>query len=431
MGIPIAVGQIGMTLQNLADNVMVGQHSTQELAAAGLINGMFILALMLTVGFSIGSVPLIGALYAQDDKRQIASTLLDSILACILQGAMVFLALVLFYFCLPYMGQPAELLPLMGPYLLIQIASLPFIVLFNPFKQCTDSINDTSISMAITLMGNVLNVFLNWVLIYGHLGCPELGIVGAGWATFAARGFMCVLLVAVFFLRPRYKKYVEFLRAMAPTKQGIVQLNKLGWPIAVQLGMEVAAFSIVGVFAGWLGTKPLAAHQIMLAVANVMFMTFMGISTAVSIRVSNHNGSHNRLGIRHATLAGWQIVLCISALMSVLAFPFRYQVSFLFTPDADVASIVSVCFYPLILYQFGDGMQCTYINALRGIGDVKKLMQYSFIAYIVISLPLSYLFSLPFGWGTFGIWMAFPFGLTAAGILYMRRFLHLTSRWAM
>lgn len=428
LGIPISIGQIGMTMQNLADNIMVGQHSTQELAAAGLINNLFILALLLTVGFSIGAVPVIGALYAQNKKKEIVGTLKSSITADVLQGMIVLLALVGLYFFLPFMGQPEELLPLMKPYLLIQIASLPFIFLNNPFKQCTDSINDTSVSMSITLIGNALNVFLNWVLIFGNLGLPEMGIIGAGWATFISRVLMCVLSVAVFFLRPKYKEYVSHWKECKPTKADIIKLNHLGWPIAVQMGMEVASFSIVAIFAGWLGTNNLAAHQVMLSVSNVVFMAFMGISTAVSIRVSNHKGLDNRLGIRHATLAGWEIVLCISAILSMVVFIFRHDVSLLFTDNEEVASIVSVCVYALILYQLGDGMQCTYLNALRGIGDVKKLMKYSFIAYIVISIPLSYIFSTPFGWGTFGIWMGFPFGLTTAGVLYMRRFMKLTKQ---
>lgn len=427
LGIPITIGQIGMTLQNLADNMMVGQHSTQELAAAGLINNLFILALLLTVGFSIGAVPVIGSLYAQHRKREIASTLKSSIVADTLQGMAVLLALVVLYFCLPYMGQPVELVPLMKPYLLIQIASLPFAFLFNPFRQCTDSINDTSVSMIITLLGNALNIFLNWVLIYGNLGCPELGIIGAGWATFSSRVLMCLLAVAVFFFRPKYREYVQYWKKSSWSKQELFKLNKLGWPIAIQMGMEVASFSIVAIFAGWLGTNDLAAHQVMLAVSNIVFMAFMGISTAVSIRVSNHMGLNNRLGIRHATLAGWQIAIFVSAVLSSVVFLFRHEVSLLFTDNEEVAKIVAVCVYALILYQLGDGMQCTYLNALRGIGDVKKLMQYSFVAYIVISMPLSYFFSIPLGWGTFGIWMGFPFGLTVAGILYMRRFLRLTK----
>lgn len=427
LGIPISVGQIGMMLQNLADNIMVGRHSTQELAAAGLVNNLFIIILLLTVGYSIGALPVIGSLYSRHKIKSITKVLKSSIATDILQGISVMLVLVVLYFLLPYMGQPEELLPLMKPYLLIQILSLPFVFIFNPFRQFTDSINDTSVAMIITLIGNVWNIVFNWILIYGHAGFPELGLIGAGWATLSARVLMCLLMMAVFFLRPKYKQYKEHWSEVSITKEEMKNLNRLGWPIAFQLGMEVGAFSFVAIFAGWCGTAHLAAHQVMLALSQIIFMTFMGISSAVSIRVSNYQGLNDLRGIRQTTMAGWEIVFVMSILLTLMVFIFCRQLSALFTDSQEVSDIVAVCIYALMLYQIGDGIQCTYLNALRGLGDVKKLMKYSFIAYALISTPLSYIFCVPLKLGTFGIWLGFPFGLTAAGIMYMRRFLKLTN----
>lgn len=422
LGIPITIGQLGLTLQNLADNIMVGRHSTEELAAAGFVNNLFILAILLTLGYSIGAVSQIGSLYTQNRKERIVEILKSSIVADLLQGIVIVFALVGLYLGLPFMGQPEELLPMMRPYLLIQIASLPFMVLSGAFRQMTDSINDTAVAMTIMLIGNVWNIFFNWVLIFGNLGAPEMGIIGAAWATFSSRVVIAILSFLVFFLRPKYKVYREFWKTAKVMKRDVLLLNRLGWPIAIQMGMETASFSLVAIFLGWLGTNVLAAHQVMLNVANAIFMFYIGISNAVSIRVSNYNGLKDMHGVKQAAYAGWEMILLLGFILSVVAFMYCDRISYLFTDSEEVAAIVASMALPLVLYQLGDGMQCTFANALRGLGDVKKLMWYSFLAYLVISLPLSYLFGIVMKGNAFGIWMGFPFGLTTAGLLYLRRF---------
>ncbi|MBQ0058304.1 MAG: MATE family efflux transporter [Bacteroidales bacterium] len=423
LGVPIMIGQLGLTMQNLADNIMVGRHSTEELAAAGFVNNLFLLALLLTIGYSIGSVSQIGSLYTQGRTRRIVSMLKAGFVADSLQGLLVIVCLCGLYFSLPYLGQPSELLPMMKPYLVIQIASLPFMVLMGAFRQMTDSINDTVVAMSIMLVGNAWNIFFNWVLIFGNLGMPEMGIDGAAWATFSSRVLMLVIYVAVFCLLPRYRKYRQEWHEAPLSRHDVMLLNRLGWPIATQMGLETASFSLVAILLGWIGTNALAAHQVMLQVANVVFMFYLGVSNAVSIRVSNYNGMSHIQGVRQAAFAGYQMVFGMGVVLSICAFVYSKDIARLFTDSEEVTAIVASLALPLVLYQFGDGMQVTFANALRGLGDVKKLMQYSFLAYIVISLPLSYLFGITMGQGAYGIWMGFPFGLTTAGVLYLRRFL--------
>ena len=427
LGIPITIGQVGITLQNLADNIMVGQHSTEELAAAGFVNNLFILALLLTIGYSTGAMPVIGSLYTQGRRDRIASVLKSSLITDTLQGLLIAGVLVVLYFALPYMGQPQELLPLMRPYLVIQLLSLPLMACSGAFKQFTDSINDTSVAMTTMLIGNVWNIFFNWVLIFGNLGFPEMGIEGAAWATFSSRVVILILSALIFFFRPKYREYVDEWRKARANRRDMLLLNRLGWPIAFQMGVETASFALVAIFLGWMGTNTLAAHQVMINMANLIFMFYIGISTAVSIRVSNYNGLRNMQGVRHAAFAGYEMIAALGVVLSIIAFSFRHDISILFTDSEEVASIVATLAIPLVLYQFGDGMQCTFANALRGLGDVKKLMKYSFIAYIVISLPLSYLLGVTLGWGAFGVWMGFPFGLTTAALLYLWRFLRVSN----
>lgn len=437
LGIPVLIGQVGLTLQNLADNVMVGQHSTRELAAAGFVNNMFVLALLLTIGYSMGAISQIGALHArlrplEGEERQgmlhrMVSMLRSSIVANLLQGLLMCLALIGLYFSLPYMGQPEELLPLMRPYLIIQILSLPFMAANNAFKQFTDSVNDTAVAMSIMLVGNVWNVVGNYLLIFGHGGLPEMGITGAALATASSRVVILLLSVGVFFVRPKYKEYVRHWRTTQANRRDMLTLNRLGWPIAIQMGLETASFTIVAIFLGWMGTAVLAAHQVMLSITNLIFMFYLGVATAVAIRVSHYNGRGDMLRVRQATFAGWQIILCLGLVLSFTAYILRSHIGGWFTPDPAVAAVVSTLVWPLILYQLGDGVQVTFVNALRGLGDVRPLMLYSFVAYIVVSIPLSYLMGVVMNWGPLGVWMAFPFGLTTAAVLFLRRFLHTTG----
>ena len=434
LGIPVLIGQVGLTLQNLADNVMVGQHSTRELAAAGFVNNMFVLALLLTIGYSMGAISQIGALHAQlrplqGEERQgmlhrMVAMLRSSIRANLLQGLLMCVALVGLYFALPYMGQPEELLPLMRPYLIIQILSLPFMATTNAFKQFTDSVNDTAVAMSIMLVGNVWNVVGNYLLIFGHCGLPEMGITGAALATASSRLVILLLSVGVFFLRPAYREYVRHWRTARANHPDMLKLNRLGWPIAIQMGLETASFTIVAIFLGWMGTTVLAAHQVMLSITNLIFMFYLGVATAVAIRVSHYNGRADMHGVRRAAFCGWQIIFCLGILLSITAYLLRHHIATLFTPDPSVSAVVATLVWPLILYQLGDGIQVTFVNALRGLGDVRCLMRYSFVAYIVVSLPLSYLMGVELGWGAFGVWMGFPFGLTTAAALFLRRFLH-------
>ncbi len=427
LGLPITVGQVGLTFQNLADNVMVGQHSTQELAAVGFVNSMFTLALLLTIGYSTGAVSQIGALYSQGNKPRIVEVLKSSVVTDLLQGLLIMLALVGLYFVLPWLGQPEELLPLMRPYLMIQLLSLPFMALSGAFKQFTDSINDTSMGMIVMLVGNVWNIVGNWLLIFGHCGFPEMGIEGAAWATFSSRVVILLLIMGVFFFRPKYKEYVALWRTCHASMHHMRLLNRLGWPIAVQMGLEVASFTLVTIFLGWMGTNVLAANQVMLSLTNFVFMFYIGVSNAVTIRVSNYNGLHDRLGVRRAAFAGWQMILVMGVFLSAIAFSLRHDISLLFTDNAEVASIVAVLAYPLVLYQLGDATQVTFANALRGLGDVQKLMKYSFFTYIVVSIPLSYFMGITLDWGALGVWMAYPVALSMAAVLYLRRFLKVTA----
>jgi MATE family multidrug resistance protein len=422
LGIPIVVGQLGMTLQGVADTIMVGRHSTEELASVGLVNNIFTLAVLFCVGFTMGAISQFGSNNALGRKLEMVSLLKSSLVANTLQCATVMLIMGAVYIALPYMGQPEELLPLMKPYYLILLFSLPFISLGGAYKQLFDSMGDTWVAMSITLIGNVWNVLFNALLIFGLCGFPEMGLIGAGWATFSSRVLMFLLYVAAYYFMPKYAEYRHLWRDARVKGEYIATLNRLGWPTGIQQGMEAASFSLCAIFLGWIGTAALAAHQVMLNIAMLIFLFYIGIGNAVSIRVSNHYGRHDNDAIRVSATAGYQMILFIGVVACVTVVLLRHHLSALFTDSQAVSDIVATLVWPMVLYQVGDGMQCNYINVLRGLGDVKPVLKYSFIAYIIISLPLSYIFGITMKLGAFGVWMGFPVSLTLAGVLYLRRF---------
>lgn len=201
-----------------------------------------------------------------------------------------------------------------------------------------------------------------------------------------------------------------------------IYLNKLGWPIALQMGMETASFSLSAIMVGWIGTTALAAHQIMLAISQVCFMMYYGMGAAVAVRVSNFNGQNDRVNVRRTAYSGFHIMLGIALIGALPIFLLRHQLGGWFSDSQAVSVTVAQLIIPFIVYQFGDGLQINFANALRGIADVKPMMYIAFIAYFLISLPAGYFFGFVMDWGIVGIWMAFPFGLTTAGIMYYLRF---------
>lgn len=422
IGIPIIVGQLGTIILGFADTLMIGHHSTQELAAAGFVNSIYALLLLFYLGFSYGLTPVVGRLYGMEQKEGIGQKVRNSIVANMTVGMLLVILMTILYFNLEHVGQPRELLSFIKVYFLVNLISVLFVGMFNTLKQFFDGIGRTKVPMWVMLAGNVLNILLNWLLIYGKAGFPEMGILGAGLATLTSRVFMALALVAVMLLHPKYRIYRDGILHGATNKADFLELNRLGWPVALQLGMETAAFSLSCVMVGWLGTIPLAAHQVMITVSQVFYLALSGLASAMSIRVSYFVGQKDFVAVKTNAADGFRLVLLIAAVMSVPVFLLRHQVGALFTDNAEVQQIVATLIIVLVVYQFGDGLQYNYANALRGIACVKPMVYIAFFAYFVVSLPLGYLLGFVFHFGIVGIWSAFPIGLTIAGILYYVRF---------
>ena len=416
------IGQLGIIILSFADTMMVGRCGTAELGAASFVNNMFNLVIVFSTGFSYGLTPFVGNHYGRGENASVGRILKNALAVNAVVAAGLMALMFVLYLNIHRLGQPAELLPLMRPYYIVLLISLLFVLLFNAFKQFADGITDTVTPMAILLGGNVVNIFLNWILIYGKWGMPRMGLLGAGVATLTARILMLLCFVVVFFTAKRYRPFVRGFKESSVNKEDFVALNKMGMPVGLQMGMETASFSLSTIMVGWLGTVALAAHQVMLTVGQLGFMMYYGMAAAVAVRASNFHGQGDIVRVRENVSAGFRIILVMAAAVSIPLLIMRNSLGFLFADSAEVAAMVAQLVIPFAIYQFGDGLQCNYSNALRGISDVKMVMVYAFIAYFLISLPSAYIFGFVLDWGLTGIWMSFPLGLTSAGLLFYRRY---------
>lgn len=422
LGLPIIIGQIGTIILGLADTLMIGQHSTTELGAAAFVNNMFALVLVFGMGFAYGLTPIVGSLFGREENNKIGgmskqALLLNTLLAVLLVGIMSLL-----YINLGNLGQPEELLPLMRPYFIVNLISLPFVSWFNTFKQLSDGTTDTKTPMWIMLGGNLLNIVGNYVLIYGKLGFPELGLYGAGISTMFSRMMMAVVFAIIFFTSKRYKAYYHGFFTQSINRSDLTLLFRIGVPLSLQMGMETAAFSLSSIMVGWIGTKALAAHQVMLSISQLFYMVYYGMGAAMAIRVSYFTGQRDYKAVRLSSSAGFHLIMLIAFIVAIPVFIYRNSMGAIFTDSEEVCSMVAQLIWPLIIYQVGDGLQCAYGNAMRGLSYVKPLVPTSFVSFFLISLPIGYLLGIQFGFGLPGIWYAFPFGLTAAGLLYQYYF---------
>lgn len=422
LGLPIMVGQLGVIILGFADTMMVGRYGTADLAAASFVNNMFNLVIIFSTGFSYGLTPIVGGMFGRGEKSRIGAALKNSLAVNALVAVLLMAIMGVLYLNLHRLGQPAELLPLMRPYYVVLLISLMFVLLFNAFKQFSDGITDTVTPMYILLGGNVLNIIGNWLLIYGNLGFPEMGLLGAGIATLFSRIMMLVTFVVIFYTARRYTEYREGFRNGRINRKDCLLLNRIGMPVGLQMGMETASFSLTTIMVGWIGTLALAAHQVMLTVGQLGFMVYYGMAAAVAVRTSFFHGQGDVPMTRDSASAGFHIILSIAVVVSAAVLLLRNTLGTLFTDNAEVVAMVAQLVIPFVIYQFGDGMQCNYSNALRGISDVKKVMLYAFIAYFLVSLPSGYFFGFVLDWGLTGIWMSFPLGLTTAGLLFWGRF---------
>ncbi len=427
LGTPIVVGQLGVIAQAFADTIMVGQHDTDELSAAGFVSNVFNLVIFFLLGFSYSTTPIVGRFFGKGQLHLAARTLRESLVANLAVCAVASGLMYALYLHLDLLRQPAALMPLIRPYFLLTLASLPFVSAFNALKQFCDGVGDTKTPMWTMVGGNVLNIAGNALLIFGLWGCPELGLNGAGIATLASRAAMLAGLAWAVRRSRRYAPYRAGFH-LPVTRLGLAHLTRVGLPVSLQMSMESSSFNITAVMMGWLGATALAAHQVMCTVGSLCFLFYYGIGAAAAVRMSHFRGMENWAEVRRTSFAAFFMATGAAAVLASGLFALQVPLAYCFTTSGEVVKTVTALMLPFILYQLGDSAQTIFANSLRAVEDVKPLVWYAAAAYLLVSIPLSYVFGFVLGWREVGIWFGFPFGLTTAGLLFYQRFYRRTRR---
>lgn len=416
------LGQACVIILAFADNIMIGWHSVDELAASSFVNNVMNLFILTELGFAAGMTPMIGADNGTGNIKGIGITVKNGLMTNGIIGGISIILLTIIYFCLDHFGQAPELMPYIKPYFAIIGISTLFALGFNVLKQFTDGICRPMISMTLLMIGNLLNIFGNWVLIYGKLGFPEMGLTGAGISTLVSRALILFVFVVFIFKSKKMNEYARAIKEALLSRGEMKTVFKMGYPVGIQMALESSTFTFAAVMAGWLGVIQLAAHQVVITISQLFFLMMQGLSFAVSILVSNAFGRKDLGSVREYARKGYFMTLGISATLSALLYCFRYQAAGIFTDSPEVSAMAVSLFFLLFAYQFGDGLQLCFANVLRGIQDVRPIMYAAFVSYYLIAIPSAYVLGFKTSLGIHGIWLGFPIGLTLAGIFFYARY---------
>ncbi len=424
LALPIVLSQLGHIFVQFADNVMVGQYGGDDplpLAAVSFGVSISFLFFVTGQGLTLGLTPLIGELFAQGDVRRSASYLKHAIVLFSMLGILFAVMQIASEPLLYRMGQPVEVVDAAMPYYRMMAYSIFPVMLFSAFKNFLDGVGNTVVPMIIMMFCNMLNIVLNWVFIYGALGAPEMGVEGAGLATLVSRMLMPVLGMGYFALRRRYRSYTSLLSSTVIGYPDFFSLLKMGMPIAAQMFLESAAFVLTGVMMGWFDAVAIGANQIAMTLGNAAFMIVVAVGTAVTIRVSHCYGVRDADNMSLTAKASIHMVLLWDSFAALLFIVLNRQIPLLFTSNAEVVELASQMLIMVALYQVFDALQCAGVGILRGFQDVKVIPWISFLAYVVLNIPVGYLCGFTFGMGPCGLFLGYLFGLGTSAILFLMR----------
>lgn len=434
---PVMLGMLGHTFVSLVDNIMVGQLGTAELAAVSLGNSFIFIAMSIGMGFSTAITPLIAEADSEKDFVKGKSSFKHGLFLCSVLSVLLFILMLIAKPLMYLMKQPEEVVELAIPYLdLVAISLIPLII-FQGFKQFSDGLSMTKYPMYATILANVINVVLNYALIFGRLGFPQMGIVGAAIGTLVSRIVMLFFLWWLLKGKEKSKAYVTNIKLFSLENRMIKKVLNLGFPSAMQMFFEVAIFTGAIWLSGTLGKNPQAANQIALNLSSMTYMVAIGLSVAAMIRVGNQKGLRDFTELRRIAISIFLLGLSFAFVFAILFLVFHNALPKLYVDfddvnnlmdNSEVVSIAATLLLAAAIFQLSDSAQVILLGALRGLQDVKIPTIITFIAYWLIGFPISYYLGKEDVYGSFGIWLGLIAGLTSAAILLYFRFNYLTKR---
>lgn len=427
LSFPLIISQVGHIITSMTDNAFLGFVSLESQDAGILSGNIFILFLVFLIGMAQGLTPKIAEAHVNHRENVKAALLKNSMMLNLTVAAVLYIVVLIGMNFLELLDQPFDVIQMARPFLNIIALSLIPLSVFFTLKQYCEGLSNTRASMYISLTGNILNIILNYLLIFGKFGFPNLGYLGAAWATFISRVFMAVAFVFYVFSEKKLKTIKEYLQHEKVNKADLKLLFKMGIGPSIQYIFEVAAFAIAGFMSGWLGKITFAAHGISLSIASFTYMFASGVSGASSIRVANFKGMGDNDNIKRASVVG----LCLSAafmLFFALCFVlFDGILPAFFSEIPEVIKLSSGLLLVAALFQLFDGVQVTALGILRGLSDVKLPTFIAMLAYWGIALPVAYYLGFRQNTGVYGIWFGLTSGLMFSAIALSARIKYLTK----
>lgn len=422
------IGHLGHVLVGLADNIMVGRLGAAPLAAVSLGNSFVFIAFSLGIGFSLAITPLIAESDGEGDIDKGKKLFQHSLILCTILGLSMFLLLIVASPLMRYMDQPPEVVELAMPYLRIVAFSMIPLMIFQAYKQFTDGMSNTKYGMNATLLANVVNVVLNFVLIYGFWIFPRLELIGAAYGTLIARIVMMIFIIWILNTRDKFKPFFQWLSLDEIRRNLFQKIINLGFPTAMQMLFEVGVFTAAIWLAGTIGTNDQAANQIALNLSSMTFMIAVGLGVAATIRVGNQKGLKNFTELRRISFSIFLQVIIIECVFALAFILFKDVLPIIYIDDDQVIKTAASLLLIAGLFQLSDGFQVVVLGALRGLQDVKIPTYITFIAYWIVGFPTCYILAKVLGFGSQGIWIGLLAGLSVSAILLYLRFNYLTNK---
>ena len=437
LAFPVMIGMLGHTFVQFIDNIMVGQLGTAELAAISLGNSFVFIAMSIGIGFSSAITPLVAEADGAKKEDDVSRIFEHSFLICLILGIVLFLLVFLNRNLLYSMNQPIEVVELASPYLFWVSMSLITIVTFQSFRQFADGLSFTRAAMYSTLVGNAINVILNFFLIFGFWIFPKLGVEGAAIGTLISR--ICMLTFIIFYLK-LHKKLSKYIKKFFPSKVEIKRVKKilyLGLPSALHSLFEVAFFVSAVWMSGFIGKNSQAANQIALNLSSMTYMVALGVGVAAMIRVGNQRGMMNFKKLREVALSTLLLIIIIDIFFCFIFLTFNDSLPLLYLDSSDpsgfndVNEVLKIASNLLIVagvFQLFDGIQAVVLGSLRGMQDVIKPAIIIFFSYGILGFPISYTLGFYTSLGMVGIWIGLLSGLFFSSLFLFLRFNYLSKK---
>lgn len=425
---PVMIGSLGHLLVGLIDDIMVGRLGPVELAATSLGNSIIFIALSIGLGFSFAITPLIAESDSEDDTKKGRSIFQHGLLLTTIMGVVMFVLLLFLKPIINHLDQPEEVVVLAIPYYDIVAFSMIPLMIFQGFKQFTDGLSQTKYAMYATIVANIINVVLNFLLIYGIWIFPRLELVGAAIGTLISRVAMVFFIYIVLSKKDKFKVYLVRLKLNEIKKSVLKKIVELGFPTALQMLFEVGLFAASVLLAGTFGAYAQAANQIALKLASTTFMIAVGVGVAATVRVGNQKGLKNYVELRRIAFSNFLLVFIMMSLFTVGFIALKDILPWAFTDNLEVISIASSLLVIAAIFQLSDGIQAVVLGGLRGLQDVNIPSFLTFIAYWIVGFPICYYLGNMLEMGPFGIWIGLLAALTSSAAMLFFRFNYLTNK---